>query len=99
MLTKQKAYPRWDNEVKHLSDKQKQVRLEILNSKEPQKIKDLKKERNFMLHKIKEKTKQLKNEHLDELASNIDKTSSDGGMFQAVKATMGSKLATQVKYN
>ncbi|GFR93300.1 LINE-1 reverse transcriptase-like protein [Elysia marginata] len=39
-----------------------------------------------MLHKIKEKTKQLKNEHLDELASNIDKTSSDGGMFQAVKA-------------
>ncbi|GFS06221.1 LINE-1 retrotransposable element ORF2 protein [Elysia marginata] len=39
-----------------------------------------------MRHKIKEKTKQLKNEHLDELASNIDKTSSDGGMFQAVKA-------------
>ncbi|GFR69344.1 endonuclease-reverse transcriptase [Elysia marginata] len=85
-VPKHKAYPRWDNEVKHLSDKQKQVRLEILNSKEPQKIKDLKKERNFMLHKIKEKTKQLKNEHLDELASNIDKTSSDGGIFQAVKA-------------
>ncbi|GFS27378.1 LINE-1 reverse transcriptase homolog [Elysia marginata] len=39
-----------------------------------------------MLHKIKEKTKQLKNEHSDELASNIDKTSSDGYMFQAVKA-------------
>ncbi|GFS17897.1 LINE-1 reverse transcriptase homolog [Elysia marginata] len=39
-----------------------------------------------MLLKIKEKTKQLKGEHLDELASNIDKTSSDGGMFQAVKA-------------
>ncbi|GFR87168.1 very-long-chain enoyl-CoA reductase [Elysia marginata] len=39
-----------------------------------------------MLHNVKEKTKQLKNEHLDELASNIDKTSSDGGMFQAVKA-------------
>ncbi|GFS06482.1 RxLR effector candidate protein [Elysia marginata] len=85
-VPKQKAYPRWDNEVKYLSDKQKQARLEILNSKEPQKIKDLKKERNFMLHKIKEKTKQLKNEHLDKLASNIDKNSSDGGMFQAVKA-------------
>ncbi|GFR72839.1 RNA-directed DNA polymerase from mobile element jockey [Elysia marginata] len=85
-VPKQKAYPRWDNEVKHLSDKQKQVRLEILNSKEPQKIKDLKKERNCILHKIREKTKQLKNEHLDELASNIDKTSSDGSMFQAVKA-------------
>ncbi|GFS15633.1 histone-lysine N-methyltransferase 2C, partial [Elysia marginata] len=85
-VPKQKAYPHWDNEVKHLSDKQKQVRLEILNSKELQKIKDLKKERNFILHKIREKTKQLKNEHLDELASNIDKTSSDGGMFQAVKA-------------
>ncbi|GFR95850.1 RNA-directed DNA polymerase from mobile element jockey [Elysia marginata] len=38
-----------------------------------------------MLHTIKKKTKQLKNEYLDELASNIHKTSSDGGMFQAVK--------------
>ena len=33
-VSKQKTYVCWDNEVQNLSDKQKQIRLEIINSKD-----------------------------------------------------------------
>ena len=61
------------------------MRIEINNAKDTNKIKDLRKERNCTLRQIREKTRERKNERLDELVKDIDKTASDGGMFKAVK--------------
>ena len=52
---KQKQYRLWNKEVKELSQKQKDLRIQIQNCKQEEKIKELKKERNYVLHNIRRK--------------------------------------------
>ena len=46
-IPKQKQYRLWNKEVKDLSEKQKDLRIQIQNCKQEEKIKELKKERNY----------------------------------------------------
>ena len=54
-IPKQKQYSLWNKEVKDLSEKQKDLRIQIQNCKQEEKIKELKKERNYVLHNIRRK--------------------------------------------
>lgn len=80
-----KPYQPWDKEIEQLSALQKNLRLKIQNCKNEKETEKLKKERNSILHKIRNKTIELSNSYLDKLAEDIDKSTSDGGMFKAVK--------------
>ena len=85
-IQKQKTtYRLWNKEVKDLSENQKDLRIQIRNCKQEEKIKELKKERNYVLHKIRRKNRETKEKHLDHLIQEIDNSKTDGGMFKAIK--------------
>ena len=77
---------------------QKKLRIKIHNSKQTNKTQRLKKEINYVLHRIHKRTKELKDKHLQQLVEDIDKSSSDGGMFKAIK-TINKKRLDNPKIN
>ena len=67
----------YNEEVEKLSIKQKNLRLEICNCNNIEHLKVLKKERNRLLHLIREKVKEIKEEQLNAKLIEINKIRGD----------------------
>ena len=59
-IPKQKQNRLWNKEVKGMSEKKKDFMILIQNCKQEEKIKELKKERNYVLHNIRRKNREPK---------------------------------------
>ena len=86
VITKRKPNRTPDMEISNLSQRQKELRIKINNTKEDSKKIELKKERNEVLHQIRKKVTQLRNEELNKQAEAISSAQTDDVMFSAVKA-------------
>ena len=75
----------YNPEVEILSNNLKQLRLQFSENKDPVKIKQLKQQRNLVLHEISKKLNEDKNNELDQIAEKIDKSKDNTKMYQAVK--------------
>ena len=76
----------YNPQVEQLSIRQKQLRLQISNTNDVVKAKELKQERNNILHNIANILNEEKNRELDQMATNIDANyHNNTKMYQAVK--------------
>ncbi|GFS00539.1 RNA-directed DNA polymerase from mobile element jockey-like [Elysia marginata] len=76
----------YDPVLAALSEKQKQVRIKINESKSHSKKKELKAERNKLLHELQSMVKCKQNKELDKAAEDINKLLDHACMFKAVKS-------------
>ena len=75
-----------------MSEKQKELRIRINNCKVIDKRKEMKSERNRILHNIKKTIIEDKEKQLDEKIKEIDKTKDTTKMFKAIKELTRKKL-------
>ena len=80
---KQKRTP--NETISELSKRQKDIRLQIQNTDNRQRKKELKKERNRVLHIIRKTELEERNKELEAKVENISNANSDHTMFNAVK--------------
>ena len=86
VITNRKPNRTPDTEISNLSQFQKELIIKINNTKEDSKKIELKKERNEVLHQIRKKVTQLRNEELNKQAEAVSTAQIDNVMFSAVKA-------------
>ena len=83
---KSKNHRKHNPVVSELSTRQKDLRIQISNTKDVIKINELKTQRNRILHSIEHILNEDKNDELDQIATNIDKNyHNNTKMYQAVK--------------
>ena len=92
VITNRKPNRTPDTEISNLSQRQKELRIKINNTKEDSKKIELKKEKNEVLQQIRKKVTQLRNEELNKQAEAISSAQTDDVMFSAVKALNRGKL-------
>ena len=73
------------DEIAILSQQQKHLRQKISNCKEVEKLKNMKTERNKILHQIRDKVKKHKEQLLENKLSDINNAKGNAQMFKAVK--------------
>ena len=86
VITNRKPNRTPGTEISNLFQRQKELRIKINNTKEDSKKIELKKEKNEVLHQIRKKVTQLRNEELNKQAEAISSAQTDDVMFSAVKA-------------
>ena len=72
-------------EIEELSNRQKQIRLQISNTNDAHKLQNLKTRRNLILHQIENRLNELKSAELDRMADNIEEFKDNIKMFKALK--------------
>ena len=70
--------------MQELSNRQKKIRIEIDNTKEPDKKKGLKVERNKIQHQISHKVQEIREKEIDMKTEYIENSSDTSEMFKAV---------------
>jgi hypothetical protein len=75
-----------DTEIEKLSTEQNQIKLQINNCKDSEKIKELRKARKALLKQTKTKVKEANEKRIDELIAEVENAKDDTRMFKAVKA-------------
>ncbi len=73
-----------DPHISELSEAQKKLRLKIESCRDEQKRQELKQERNRILHDIKKKVQEKRNQELDEKAREINSLPDHAQMFKAI---------------
>ena len=74
-----------DEEIIALSCKQKQVRMNMMNEKHPDKVRKMRIERKEIQRTIQKRLKSIREEEIDRIAEEIEKTKDDVRMFKAMK--------------
>ena len=74
-----------DPELEAMSKQQKKLRIDIENSKEAERIEELKKERKKILKSLTDKVAKRKEDEVDKLVNEIDEIQDDARMYQAVQ--------------
>ena len=78
------TYDVYDEDIQELSNRQKKIRIEIDNTKEPDKKKELKAERNKIQHQISRKVQEIREKEIDMKIEDIENSSDTSKMFKAV---------------
>ncbi|XP_065071803.1 uncharacterized protein LOC135696359 [Rhopilema esculentum] len=78
------TYEVYDGDIQELSNRQKKIRIEIDNTKEPVKKKELKAERNRIQHQISHKVQEIREKEIDMKIEDIENSSDISKMFKAV---------------
>ena len=72
-------------EIEVLSKQQKDLRLQIDETKNPTKIKELQKQRNKILHKIRKRAMKIAIEKHDSQAADVEEMKDSTKMFRAAR--------------
>ena len=75
----------YNKEVERMSREQKEIRMKIECERNPTKIPVMKKERKAIQKKISAEVKRIREQEIDEIVEEIEKTKDDARMFKAVK--------------
>ena len=75
----------YNKEVERMSREQKEIRMKIECERNPNKIPEMKKERKSIQKKISAEVKRIREQEIDEIVEEIEKTKDDARMFKAVK--------------
>jgi exonuclease III len=75
-----------DPEIAKLSEKQKNIRLDITKTSDAERVKELRHQRNRVLKEIKQRTLENKEKELNEMASEVNKMHDHTQIFKSVKA-------------
>ena len=81
-FTKQKSKKHNNNEVKDLSEKQKQIRIQAESTQDAEKRRSLKKERNKIMNEIKVKINKLEEEKLEQEIADLEKYKDDSNKYK-----------------
>ena len=68
-----------------MSEKQKDLRLRMMNEENAEKVQQLRAERKSILKSMTKEIKQIKEREIDEIVEEIEKTKDDAKMFKATK--------------
>ena len=74
-----------DEEIKELSNKQKEIRIEMMNEKRVDKVRALRVRRKEIQKVIEKRLKTIREAEIDEIAEEIESTKDDARMFKAMK--------------
>eukprot|EP00794_Sanderia_malayensis_P021165 gene21165-23243_t len=88
-----------DQEIQELSEKQKQLRLNLSRCHDVTEYKAMKKERNKILHEIKQKLKQNKEQELNLKVSQLDQIDDASKMYKSVKMLQQKSFANPYVYD
>ena len=77
-------YEVYDEDIQELSIRQKKIRIEIDNTKEPDKKKELKAERNKIQHQISRKVQEIREKEIHMKIEDEENGSDTSKMFKAV---------------
>ena len=75
-----------DVDLERMSKDQKEIRLQIENCKDTEKMKELKKLRKKILKEMRQKVRSAKEQIAEELVGEVENAKDDTKMFKAVKA-------------
>ena len=75
----------YSKEIEKLSQRQKELRLQINNSIDTRKIIKFRKERNQVLKSIQQKQKEIRNRNVDNTIDQINQAHNDRKMYTAIK--------------
>ena len=74
-----------DAQIADLSQKQKEIKVKLSNTKEADKITELRKERNRLLKAIKKRQREVDEAEIDKICEEINSANNDQRFFKAVK--------------
>jgi hypothetical protein len=84
--TRRPQHRKFDPRVARLSDRQKSIRMQINACRDPAKMRELRAERNSIMHEIRSRNTENREKEIDQLVSEIDSYHDHTKMFKASKA-------------
>ena len=94
-----KCHKTYYPEIEEMSKEQKALRLQIANTANESKIKELKKERNAIVHRMEDRLNKLKSAELDSMAESIEKYKDSTKMFKVLKQMHRKPLETPTVFD
>ena len=80
-----KNHEEYSDKVEQLSKEQKKIRIDISNTKDAEKILDLRKERNRIMKEIKNEVQRIRERNIKEIVKEIDAAPNDMKMYKSIK--------------
>ena len=80
-----KNHEEYSDKVEQLSKEQKKIRIDISNTKDAEKILDLRKERNRIMKEIKNEIQRIRERNIEEIVKEIDAAPNHMKMYKSIK--------------
>ena len=90
-----KNHEEYSDKVEQLSKEQKRIRINISNTKDPEKKTDLRKERNKIMKEIKKDIQTIRERNIEEIIKVIDAAPNDMKMYKSIKTIEKAKKQRQ----
>ena len=84
----------FNEEIEQLSKEQKEIRLQINNTKDTRKVKQIRNQRNQILHNIKKVQEKVTGKEIDNVTNDIAESKHDLQFFKALKMLRNPKKTT-----